>query len=90
MRFFYLPMIALMALTMPAWAGTDDGDAPNPFTAPAAGQTTTSGLASGTSDAAQIQGVPAVPGGDPQSGHPDEAKTSGSFYQEQKKDTDSH
>ena len=89
MRLIYLPIIALMAVAAPAFAGTDDGDAPNPFTDPSAGQTTTSGLVNGTADSSQIPGVPAVQGGDQQPGHPDETKSSGSFYQEQKKDADS-
>ena len=44
MRLLCLSMIALMTLTAPAFAGTDDGDTPNPFTEPSAGQTTTSGI----------------------------------------------
>jgi len=89
MRLIYLPIIALMTMTAPAFAGTDNGEAPNPFTDPSAGQTTTSGLANGT-DSAQIPGVPAVAGGDQQSGRADETKSSGGFYQEQKKEADSH
>jgi hypothetical protein len=93
MRFVYLPMIALLALAAPAFAGTDDGDTPNPFTAPSAGQTTTSGLADGTDAAAQPPSVPTAEGGnlgDQQPSRPDESKSSGSFYQEQKKDSDGH
>jgi len=90
MRLIYLPIIALIAVTAPAFAGTDDGDAPNPFTDPSAGQTTTSRLANGTADSAQIPGVPAAQGSDQQPGHPSETKSSGGFYQEQKKDTDGH
>ena len=91
MRFVYLPMIALMMLTAPAFAGTDDGDAPNPFTDPSAGQTTTSsGLANGTDTTAQTPGVPTGQGSDfgsQQAARPDETKSSGSFYQGQKKET---
>jgi hypothetical protein len=86
MRLIYLPIIALMAMAAPAFAGTDSSETPNPFTDPSAGQTTTSGVA----DSARIPGVPAVPGSDQQLGHPDDAKSSGSFYQEQKKDSDGH
>ena len=90
MRLVYLPMIALMAGTVPAFAGTDSGDAPNPFTEPSAGQTTTSGTAgAGT---AQAPADPVAQGNDA-SGQPtgqnDEAKSSSSFYQQQKKDGDS-
>jgi len=88
MRLIYLPIIALMAVTAPAFAGTDDGDAPNPFTDPSAGQTTTSGLVGGAADSAQIPGVPAAQGSDQQPGQ-NEGKSSGGFYQQQKKDTDS-
>jgi hypothetical protein len=92
MRFVYLPMIALMATAAPAFAGTDDGDTPNPFTAPSAGQTSTSGLVGGTHTAPQTPSVPTGQGGDfgGQQPQPDEAKSSGSFYQQQKKDADGH
>jgi len=94
MRLLYLSMIALMTLTAPAIAGTDDGDTPNPFTEPTAGQTTTSsGLANGTDAAVQPPGAPTGQGGDfgdQQAAHPDETKSSGSFYQQQKKTDDSH
>jgi hypothetical protein len=90
MRLVYLPMIALMAGTVPALAGTDSGDAPNPFTEPSAGQTTTSTAAS--AGTVQTPADPAVQGNDASgqpSGQNDEAKSSGSFYQQQKKDGDS-
>jgi hypothetical protein len=90
MRLIYLPMIALMAGTIPALAGTDSGDAPNPFTEPSAGQTTTSGADS--AGTIQPPADPVVQGSDA-SGQPsarnDEAKSSSSFYQQQKKDGDS-
>ena len=89
MRLICLSIIALMAVSAPAFAGTDDGDAPNPFTDPSAGQTTTSGLVNGTADSAQIPGVPAAQGNDQQPSQ-NEGKSSGSFYQQQKKDTDGH
>jgi len=92
MRLLYLSMIALMTLTAPAFAGTDDGDAPNPFTDPSAGQTTTSsGLANNTDATVQPPGVPTGQSGDfggQQAARPDETKSSGSFYQGQKKETD--
>jgi hypothetical protein len=91
MRLVYLPMIALMAGTVPALAGTDEGDAPNPFTEPSAGQTTTSGAAN--AGTVQAPTNPVAQGNDA-SGQPsrqnDEAKSSSSFYQQQKKDSDSH
>ncbi len=90
MRLIYLPIIASMAVAAPAFAGTEDGDSPNPFTAPSAGQTTTSGLVNNAGDETQVPGVPTVQGSDQQSGHPDEVRSSGSFYQGQKKDTDGH
>jgi hypothetical protein len=78
-------------MTAPAFAGTDDSDAPNPFTDQSAGQTTTSGLANGTDATVPPPGVPTAQGnGNQQTAHPDETKSSGSFYQEQKKDTDGH
>jgi hypothetical protein len=90
MRLVYLPMIALMAGAVPAFAGTDSGDAPNPFTEPSAGQTTTSGAdGAGT---IQPPTNPVAQGSDtsgPPNGQKDEAKSSGSFYQQQKKDSDS-
>jgi hypothetical protein len=90
MRLLYLPVIALMVGTVPAFAGTDSEDAPNPFTEPSAGQTTTSGAdGAGTIPA---PAAPIVQGGDV-SGQPggqnDKANSSGSFYQQQKKDSDS-
>jgi hypothetical protein len=91
MRLAYLSMIALMTLAAPAFAGTDDGDAPNPFTDPSAGQTTTSGLANGPDTASQPPGIPTGQGGDlggQQAAQPDETKSSGSFYQDQKKAAD--
>jgi hypothetical protein len=90
MRLIYLPMIALMIGTVPALAGTDSGDAPNPFTEPSAGQTTTSDAASAGTAQAPVD--PVAQGSDV-SGQPngqnDEAKSSSSFYQQQKKDGDS-
>ena len=85
----YMPIIALMMVTAPAFAGTDNGDAPNPFTDPSAGQTTTGGLVGGSADSAQIQGVPAAQGGDQQPSQ-NEGKSTGNFYQQQKQDTDGH
>ena len=89
MRLVYLPMIALMAGSVPAFAGTDSGDAPNPFTEPSAGQTTTSGADGGGT--VQTPAAPAIQGNDA-SGQPtgqnNEANSSGSFYQQQKKDSD--
>ena len=90
MRLICLPIIALMVVAAPAFAGADDGNAPNPFTDPAAGQTTTGGLINGNGDSAQIPGLPAVQSDDQQPGHPEETKSSGSFYQGQKRDTDGH
>jgi hypothetical protein len=92
MRLAYLPIIALMTMAAPACAGTEDGDTPNPFTEPSAGQTTTSGLVNGTDATAQQPGVPGQDGGfgDRQPAQPDETKSSGSFYQGQKKETDGH
>jgi len=90
MRLIYLPIIALMTVAAPAFAGTDNGDAPNPFTDPSAGQTTTSGLVNGAADSSQIPGVPAGLGSDPQPGQDNEGKSSDSFYQQQKKDSDGH
>jgi hypothetical protein len=90
MRLVYLPMIALMAGAVPAFAGTDSGDAPNPFTEPSAGQTTTSGADS--TGTVQIPTDPVVQGSDVSgqpSGQNNEAKSSSSFYQQQKKDSDS-
>jgi hypothetical protein len=90
MRLVYLLLIALMAGTVPAFAGTDSGDAPNPFTEPSAGQTTTSGA-----DGAGTVQTPApsiVQGSDVSgqtSGQNSEANSSGSFYQQQKKDSES-
>jgi hypothetical protein len=89
MRLICLPIIALMAVSAPAFASTDDGDAPNPFTDPSAGQTTTSGLVGAAADSAQIPGVPAAQASDQQPSQ-SEGKSSGSFYQQQKKDTDGH
>ena len=90
MRLICLTVIALTTAS-PAFAGTDAGDAPNPFTEPSAGQTTTSGA-----DGAGIVQSPAAPvaeGGDA-SGQPtgqnNEAGSSSSFYQQQKKDGDGH
>jgi hypothetical protein len=90
MRLVYLPMIALMAGTVPAFAGTDSADAPNPFTQPSAGQTTTSGPDS--AGTVQTPTDPDAPDSDVSgqpSGQSNEAKSSGSFYQQQKKDGDS-
>ncbi len=92
MRLIYLPLIAWVAGVSPALAGTDGGEVPNPFTEPSAGQTTTSGAVNGPDAAVQPPGIPTVPGGDagaPPSGQNDEAKSSNSFYQQQKKDGDS-
>jgi hypothetical protein len=91
MRLAYLPAIAMLAVAPPAFAGTDDGDAPNPFTAPSAGQTTTSGLTPGADAAANAPDVPAVQGSDPSAQPPtraDEAKSPDSIYQAPKKDAD--
>jgi hypothetical protein len=91
MRLVYFPLIALMAGAVPALAGTDSVDAPNPFTEPSAGQTTTSGA-----DSAGIVQTPTDPvaqagdiNGQP-NGQNDEARSSSSFYQQQKKDGGSH
>ncbi len=92
MRLIYLPLIAFISGVSPARAGTDEGQTPNPFTEPSAGQTTTSGAVNGTDAAVQPPSIPSVPGGDvdgQQSGQKDEAKSSNSFYQQQKKDGDS-
>jgi hypothetical protein len=92
MRLIYLPLIALLAGVAPAFAGTDSNDAPNPFTEPSAGQTTTSGADNGIDTAVQPPSNPTVPGGDidpQQSSQKDEGKSSNSFYQQQKKDGDS-
>ena len=93
MRISCLAVFIFLAGTSLAFAGTDDGDTPNPFTEPSAGQTTTSGLAN-TGDASARQ-LP-ISGGqgsgltDQQPSRPDETSSSGNFYQEQKKDTDGH
>jgi hypothetical protein len=90
MRLVCLPMIALMAGTVPAFAATDSGDAPNPFTEPSAGQTTTSGAdEAGT---VQTPTPSIVQGSDVSgqtSGQTNEANSSGSFYLQQKRDSDS-
>jgi len=91
-RLIFLPMIALMVGTTPALAGTDTGDASNPFTQPSAGQTTTSGAVNGTDAAVQQPSIPTVPGGDvgaQQGGQNNEPNASNGFYQQQKKDGDS-
>ena len=87
MRPLCLSMIALMTLAAPAFAGTEDTDTPNPFTAPSAGQTTTSGLVN-TRDASPQQ--PGAPGGDQQPAQGTDSNGSGGFYQAQKNDTDGH
>jgi hypothetical protein len=92
MRLIYLPLIALLAGVSQALAGTDAGEASNPFTEPSAGQTTTSGAVNGTDTAVQPAGIPTVPSGNAdgqQSSQNNEAKSSNSFYQQQKKDDDS-
>ena len=92
MRLLYLPLIAFMAGVSPALAGTDPGDAPNPFTEPSAGQTTTSGAVNGTDAAIQPPSIPTIPGSDvgaQQSGQNNQPNASNSFYQQQKKDGDS-
>jgi hypothetical protein len=90
MRLVYLPMIALMAGTVPAVAGTDSSDAPNPFTEPSAGQTTTIGAGSASTVPSPVdpvaQGSDASGQGTSQN---NEAKSLSSFYQQQKKDGDS-
>jgi hypothetical protein len=91
-RLIFLPMIAFMAGTAPAFAGTDSGDAPNPFTEPSAGQTTTSGAVNRTDAAVQPPSIPTIPGGDvgaQQGGQNNEPNASNGFYQQQKKDSDS-
>ena len=92
MRLIYLSVITLMAATAPAVAGTDSGAAPNPFTEPSAGQTTTSGAVNGTDAAGQPPSVPTVSGGDAsgqQGSQSSDPSTSSGFYQQQKKDGDS-
>ena len=92
MRLIFLPMIALIAGTVPALAGTDSGEVPNPFTEPSAGQTTTSGAVSGTNAVVPPPSIPTIPGGDAdaqQGGQNNEPNSSNSFYQQQKKDGDS-
>jgi hypothetical protein len=92
MRLIYLPLIAFMAGVSPALAGTDEGETPNPFTEPSAGQTTTSGAVSATGATVQPPSIPALPSGDvtgQETGQNNEAKSSSSFYQQQKKDGDS-
>jgi hypothetical protein len=91
MRHIYLPVFALMAATVPAVAGTDVGDAPNPFTDPAAGQPSTAIPDKGVTavDPSQLPiPMPALNG--ELTPPPDESKSSGSFYQAQKKDPDNH
>jgi hypothetical protein len=92
MRLAYLPAIAMLAMAVPAFAGTDDGDAPNPFTAPSTGQTSTSGLTAGTDTTARPPNVPAAGQGSDFDGRQptraDEAKSSDSIYQAPKKDGD--
>jgi len=90
MRLLCLSMIALMTLAAPAFAGTEDGDTPTPFTAPSAGQTTTSGLANNGDSSAQPPPTAGGQSGDQQQPQGNEGKPSGSFYQEHKKDTDGH
>lgn len=90
MRLLVLPILALTAVAAPALAGTESGDAANPFTAPSTGQTTTSGLASAT-DASQQATVPGEQGiGDPQVPQAGDSKQSDGFYQQPKKDADGH
>ena len=87
MRLLYVSMIALMTLAAPAFAGPEESDAPNPFTEPSAGQTTTSGLVSSGDRSAQ---QPDAPGGDQQQRQDSEGNGSDSLYQAQKKDEDGH
>lgn len=90
MQLLTLSMIALMTLAAPAFAGTEEGDTPNPFTEPSAGQTTTSGLMNGGETSGAHPGTPAAQGGDQRQAPAREGNSSGSFYQAQKKDTDGH
>jgi hypothetical protein len=90
-RLIFLPMIVFMVGISPALAGTDSGDAPNPFTEPSAGQTTTSNV-NRTDAAIQPPGIPTIPGGDAgsqQGSQNNEPNASSGFYQQQKKDGDS-
>jgi hypothetical protein len=92
MRLIYLPLIAVMTVTAPALAGTDSSDAPNPFTEPSAGQTTTSGAVNRTDATVQPPSIPAIPGGDvgaQQGTQNNESNASNGFYRQQKKDSDS-
>ena len=89
MRLIYLPMIAFMVGTVPAFAGTDSGDVPNPFTEPSAGQTTTSGAVEGTGAAVEPPNIGQDGEVSRQQGDRSRnANSSSSFYQQQKKDSD--
>ena len=92
MRLIYMAVVALMTGVAPAIAGTDAGDAPNPFTDPSAGQpsTGTPGTAITTSDPSQLPLPSPGANGELVAPPADEAKSSGSFYQAQKRDTDGH
>jgi len=92
MRIVYLPVIMLMAGITPAIAGTDAGDAPNPFTDPEAGQPGGAIPGRALDDVAVPAQLPIPSAGQAGGLTPpaDEAKSSGTFYQAQKKDTDGH
>jgi hypothetical protein len=92
MRIISFATIAILAAASTAYAGTDSSEAPNPFTEPTTGQTTTSAATYGTG-AIQPPAEPAIPGAEAtgQPGAlPGNAEPSTGFYQQQKKDTDSH
>lgn len=92
MRIIYLPVIMLMVGIAPAFAGTDAGEAPNPFTDQTAGQPSAATPDKGFGDAAMPAQLPLPAPGQTSGLTPpaDEAKSSGTFYQAQKKDTDGH
>jgi hypothetical protein len=92
MRLIYLAVIASMTGIAPAVAGTDAGDAPNPFTDLSAGQPSTATQGGGipTSDPTQFPIPSTGVNGDLIAPPADQARSSESFYQAQKKDTDAH
>jgi hypothetical protein len=89
-RFILSFALVIVVTTAPAIAGTDAGEAPNPFTDPTAGAIPYKGLGYIAVPVPLPLPLPAPGQTSVQMPPVDEAKSFGAFYQARKKDSDGH